>query len=210
MWIGTESGGLNRFSSGTFTHFGASAGLGNNVWTITSDTRGTLWVGTDDGLSRREGERFVTLRERDGLSSDRVWALHEGRDGTLWIGTFGGLDAMRDGRLTPIGRGQGPLGTGVRAIVEDDGGRCGSGRMPAASCAARPTDRCGRSPPTMACRAIACCRSSRAATVRSGCRAAAAGLRASPAIASCRSRGARDCPTTRCSHMARTVAAISG
>ena len=64
----------------------------------------------------------MTLRERDGLSSDRVWALHEGRDGTLWIGTFGGLDAMRDGRLTPIGRGPGALGTGVRAIVEDAGG----------------------------------------------------------------------------------------
>jgi signal transduction histidine kinase/ligand-binding sensor domain-containing protein/DNA-binding response OmpR family regulator len=122
VWIGTESGGLNRFSHGTFTHYGASAGLGNNVWTITSDRRGTLWVGTDDGLSRREGERFVTLRERDGLSSDRVWALHEGRDGTLWIGTFGGLDALRDGRLTSIGRGRGPLGSGVRAIVEDDGG----------------------------------------------------------------------------------------
>jgi signal transduction histidine kinase/CheY-like chemotaxis protein/ligand-binding sensor domain-containing protein len=123
VWIGTESGGLNRFSHGTFTHFGASEGLGNNVWTITTDRHGTLWVGTDDGLSRRVGDSFVTLRERDGLSSDRVWALHEGRDGTLWIGTFGGLDAMRDGRLTPINaRGQGALGSGVRAIVEDDGG----------------------------------------------------------------------------------------
>jgi signal transduction histidine kinase/DNA-binding response OmpR family regulator/streptogramin lyase len=127
VWIGTESGGLNRFSHGTFTHYGASAGLGNNVWTVTTDRHGTLWVGTDDGLSRlasdRPGERFVTLRERDGLSSDRVWALHEGRDGTLWVGTFGGLDALRDGRLTPIAtRGHGALGSGVRAIVEDDGG----------------------------------------------------------------------------------------
>lgn len=123
VWIGTESGGLNRFSRGTFTHFGASAGLGNNVWTVTTDKHDTLWVGTDDGLSRRVGDRFVTLRERDGLSSDRVWALHEGRDGTLWIGTFGGLDALRDGRFTPIGeRGRGALGSGVRAIVEDDGG----------------------------------------------------------------------------------------
>jgi signal transduction histidine kinase/ligand-binding sensor domain-containing protein/DNA-binding response OmpR family regulator len=118
VWIGTEAGGLNRFSHGTFTHYGTAEGLPHPaVWTIVEDARGALWVGTDGGLARLEGKRFVTLRATDGLSNDRVWALHVARDGTMWVGTYSGLDAIKDGKLTPMGRG-GALATGVRAIHE--------------------------------------------------------------------------------------------
>ncbi len=118
MWIGTEAGGLNRFSNGTFTHYSTADGLPHNaVWTIVEDSRGALWVGTDGGLARLDGKRFVTLRTADGLANDRVWSLHTGRDGTLWVGTYAGLDALQDGKLVPKGRG-GVLATGVRAIHE--------------------------------------------------------------------------------------------
>ena len=55
IWIGTSSGGLNRFDreSSTFSHFSRKEGLpSSDVFGIMEDGQGNLWLCTDRGLVR--------------------------------------------------------------------------------------------------------------------------------------------------------------
>jgi ligand-binding sensor domain-containing protein len=55
LWIGTVSGGLNRYdkTDGTFSHFTMENGLPDNaVYSILEDRKGFLWLGTNKGLCR--------------------------------------------------------------------------------------------------------------------------------------------------------------
>lgn len=54
-WIGTNSGGLNRFDeeTETFTSFTTKNGLpDNSVYSIQKDEKGNLWLGTNNGICR--------------------------------------------------------------------------------------------------------------------------------------------------------------
>jgi Y_Y_Y domain/Histidine kinase/Two component regulator propeller len=54
-WIGTNSGGLNRFDeeTETFTSFTTNNGLpDNSVYSILKDEKGNLWLGTNNGICR--------------------------------------------------------------------------------------------------------------------------------------------------------------
>ena len=54
-WIGTNSGGLNRFDeeTETFTSFTTKNGLPDNaVYSILKDEKGNLWLGTNNGICR--------------------------------------------------------------------------------------------------------------------------------------------------------------
>jgi len=101
LWIGTTSGGVNRYSCGYrhFSCFRHSAGdpgsiAANTVWAFLEDRAGDLWVGTTGGgldhIDRRSG-RIVHYRAGSpgakGLTSEQVIALCEDTDGAIWIGT---------------------------------------------------------------------------------------------------------------------------
>ncbi len=139
LWIGTRSGGLNRFDRGEerFEHFRHDPDDGSSlshdaVWSLLEDAAGVLWIGTGDGLaSLRSEEGFVHLPGDDGdtrfeaLAGRTVSALHEDAGGNLWIGTDTGLvrlDPRRE-RLTSYRHDTGKpasLSPGaVRALAED-------------------------------------------------------------------------------------------
>ncbi len=100
LWIGTQSGGVNRLDpgAGQFVHFRADPNdpkslSGDRVLALCEDSRGVVWLGTEGGLSAylSDGQGFESYRKEDGLSSDLIYAMVEDSQGNLWLGTGKGL-----------------------------------------------------------------------------------------------------------------------
>jgi len=105
LWIGTNSGGLNRLDRAgwrferlrhdpadleTLSH--------DSVYAIQEDGDGALWVGTQRGLNRRDPktgrfERFIADPAgvaTGALGNDYILAIHRDGRGRMWFGTLGG------------------------------------------------------------------------------------------------------------------------
>ena len=123
IWAGTLSGGVSRFSKGTFTSYGTKDGLASNtVAAILESADGTLWFATPDGLSALSRGGWRRYAMADGLPSNDVNTLFEDRTGHLWIGTAAGLAVMHAGQVVPLpGRSLMPAGS-VLGIEEDHAG----------------------------------------------------------------------------------------
>jgi ligand-binding sensor domain-containing protein/signal transduction histidine kinase len=124
LWVGTNTGGVNRLKAQHVVAFGRPEGLpGDGVVPITEDADGTVWIGmTCGGLVRYARGAFTTYGKADGLPNDCVWSLLAGRDGHLWIGTWGGGLIRRDrsGHLTVYREGaSGLVSDAVLALHED-------------------------------------------------------------------------------------------
>ena len=111
LWIGTNGGGLLRFSKGRLTTYAAKDGLqGKFVYAIYEDAQGTLWIGTKDaGLNRLKDGRFFSFSRPGWVGNDAVYQILE-EGGDLWLSTPGRLlrvpkhqlDAFADGRADRI------------------------------------------------------------------------------------------------------------
>ena len=108
LWIGTWTGGLDRFDRDTesFTHFRHNPDdpdslSSDSVFAILEDHAGTLWVGTrGGGLDRFDPKTQTFTHYRhdpanpQSLSNDNVFALLEDQSGALWVSTDGGLNRL--------------------------------------------------------------------------------------------------------------------
>ena len=139
LWIGTYSGGLNRYDRGRdgFSHFvhdtsGRTSISGNNVWSVTEDRSGALWVGVWAGglnkFDRASGTWTLFCHDPNDSTSlidDRVLCQLWDHEGKLWVGTFAGLDCFDPARGTFVHqRGRFPAAGSVSqglvtAICED-------------------------------------------------------------------------------------------
>ena len=103
LWIGTNSGGLNRLDRARwrfqrYRHDSADPGTlsHDSVYAVVEDHDGSLWVGTQQGLNRFDRKtgtfrRFLSNpADPKALASDYIITLYEDRGGRLWIGTLGG------------------------------------------------------------------------------------------------------------------------
>lgn len=106
LWVGTQGGGLLRWSDGAWTVFngGAEGSAGelpgpgdlrvNALAETACGERRCLWVAThDSGLARFDGSTWRHWTTADGLPGDRIWDLLEVSDETgdrLWLATDGG------------------------------------------------------------------------------------------------------------------------
>ena len=103
LWIGTESGGLNRFNRQleTFEHIlwtDSARGIGTSVKTIAEDAQGRLWLGTNLGIKMYDPKlKQVQWYPFTGYNSTSpsnayVRVLQFDGNGKLWVGTNAGLD----------------------------------------------------------------------------------------------------------------------
>jgi ligand-binding sensor domain-containing protein len=144
LWIGTFSGGLNRFDRETesFTRFihdpdNPRSLSDNKVNAIFEDHTGTLWVGTEHGLNQLDrGNRTFTRFFPDALnphslSHPTVCAIYEdSRKAGIWIATEGGGLNRFDHDTKQFTRfvhdpndSQSLSNNSVRSIYEDRAGR---------------------------------------------------------------------------------------
>ncbi|MCB0284140.1 MAG: histidine kinase [Calditrichaeota bacterium] len=113
IWVGTWSGGLNRFDPDTeefhqFKHdSGDSLSISNDVvYAMCEDKSGRLWIGTENGLNRFVPENdpgntsgrsyFVKYFKQEGnkfsINNNNIRSLYQDSRGRLWIGANeGGL-----------------------------------------------------------------------------------------------------------------------
>jgi PAS domain S-box-containing protein len=106
LWIGTWTGGLERFDRDTesFTHFrhnpdDPTSLSSDSVFAILENRAGQLWLGTrGGGLDRFDPQTQTFTHYKlepanpQSLSNDKVFALLEDHDEMLWVGTDGGLN----------------------------------------------------------------------------------------------------------------------
>jgi signal transduction histidine kinase/ligand-binding sensor domain-containing protein len=97
LWIGTVSGGLNKFDPKTknFTRLSIDNGLSSNlVYRIEEDKQGNIWFSTDEGITMlpQNLSSPVSFKEEDGLPtrSFNFLASYAMRDGTVAFGTIDG------------------------------------------------------------------------------------------------------------------------
>lgn len=107
LWVGTLSGGLNKFDFATnhFTHFAADPkrpeGLrSNRIWCMVRFEM-QLWIGTDSGITIYDdfNRRFMDMSSDypflNQLKKASVLSIFRDRTGTFWIGTTAGLYRCR-------------------------------------------------------------------------------------------------------------------
>lgn len=92
LWISFFTSYLDRYSSGKFTAFNASYGLGGKkINAIIEDAKGNLLFGTrEDGVFVYRDGKFAQYPVA-GLENSHIIYMHEDRNGRLWIGTNNGL-----------------------------------------------------------------------------------------------------------------------
>ncbi|MEO5561969.1 MAG: ATP-binding protein, partial [Chitinophagaceae bacterium] len=105
MWIGTLSGGLNRFDRETkkFTHYYYEGDVprpihSNYISVMREDRDGNLWMGTTDGLEVFNKERtkftyYTHTNDPGSITHQNIFDIHEDQRGIVWVGTSLGLNA---------------------------------------------------------------------------------------------------------------------
>lgn len=103
IWIGTRTGGLNKYDGYTFKHYKKDQEdpysiSGNEIVALCETKDGQIWVGTrGEGLNRFDPltEKFYsyhrTTNYDSGLYDNTIIAIAEDSYGQLWVGTNGGI-----------------------------------------------------------------------------------------------------------------------
>lgn len=99
LWVGTRSGGLNRFDGYGFTAFRRDDGLTVAHVRALIEHENHLYVGTRQGLFRQEKGRFVEIAVEGGIVLD-VYSLATAADGALLVATQKGLYELKSGSST--------------------------------------------------------------------------------------------------------------
>ena len=103
IWVGTASGGLNRFDGTTWQHFNENDALpSNQINDIAIGDDGLVWVATAKGIAQFNGRKWYLFDEARSLfqlPSDTVHTIVLGNQpGTVWAGTDQGV-AFYNGRF---------------------------------------------------------------------------------------------------------------
>jgi len=103
LWLGTETGGLNRLDLATgrcrlFTGQPERPDevINERIVCISADKDGPLWLGTFGGLCRLDPDSglFRNYTRRDGLANDTVYGILFDRLGRLWLSTNDGISRL--------------------------------------------------------------------------------------------------------------------
>jgi signal transduction histidine kinase/ligand-binding sensor domain-containing protein len=128
LFLGTERKGLFCLERKRFNVYTTKEGLAHNdVWSVSVAPDGSLWIGTARGLSHFGQGRWENYGASHGLVSERVRSVLADSSGAVWVGTEetaegnlpGALYCLRQGRLSPVGHGQGIDGHDFPCLYED-------------------------------------------------------------------------------------------
>lgn len=100
LWIGTDGAGVYHYAAGTWSHYGAAEGLGNEyIWSVAETPEGSVWAGNYwwGGPYRLEDGRFVRPPSVDERWSPAVALLPVPDTGELLVGNRDGLLRLKDG-----------------------------------------------------------------------------------------------------------------
>jgi len=120
VWAGTLSGGVSRFSSGSFKNYTTRDGLASNtIDAILESADGTMWFATPNGISALSQGSWKTFKVQDGLPSARVNCLFEDATNLLWVGTDNGLAFFDSGRFRAPAKVPASLRAPILGLVAD-------------------------------------------------------------------------------------------
>lgn len=122
LWVGSSSGGINKFSDGKFTAYTVREGLTRDpVWVVYGDRAGNLWAGVSrGGLNLFKDGRFIPYEPARSIAEKGVFAIYEDRAGNLWVSSRGGqLNQFKDGKMTSYLLPQSEYNNDICAITED-------------------------------------------------------------------------------------------
>jgi methyl-accepting chemotaxis protein/ligand-binding sensor domain-containing protein len=103
IWIGTRTGGLNKYDGYSFTQYSkdpddSTSISGNEILSLFEDSKGYLWIGTrNDGLNRfnHATEKFERYyfddNNENSISHNTINDFYEDVNGVIWIATNSGL-----------------------------------------------------------------------------------------------------------------------
>jgi ligand-binding sensor domain-containing protein len=123
LWIGTEDGGLTRYSAGRFKTYTTEDGLPHTyVGVMRRAEDGEFLVSTPAGLARMRGERFEFVSSNDFRFAPDTGI--DGLAGKVWYRSGMKLHCLRDGRETSYTIPVGPRGdVRIDQLHEDRLGR---------------------------------------------------------------------------------------
>lgn len=106
VWVGTDSGGLNRLRRALFKVYAAAQGLtSDRVTSVCEGPEGDVWVGTDgNGVNRLRWDVASLADRTPEAGLVRVGALLADRQGRIWMsGRTGGISWWQGDRFGRIG-----------------------------------------------------------------------------------------------------------
>ncbi|MFG0305742.1 MAG: two-component regulator propeller domain-containing protein [Phycisphaerales bacterium JB040] len=117
-------GGLAVLGGETYRVFTPDDGLPRSGYhSIVEDTRGVIWVSNSDDVYRMQADRFERVTDENGSPLRGVFGFLARPDGSVWMGGPV-LRRWKDGTLTSLETGMGPVDTEIYGFVEDDEGFC--------------------------------------------------------------------------------------
>jgi signal transduction histidine kinase/ligand-binding sensor domain-containing protein len=121
IWVGTDTGGVFRFTEGKWMHFGAQEGVDGPVYSILEDRHTNVWCGVGTHLLQFLNGRLGRTTE-PALNAGYALALFEDREGGIWVATPRGPAHCKGNRTTLRSLGPSTTGVEIRAFGQDAAG----------------------------------------------------------------------------------------
>ena len=119
LWIGTNGGGLVKYSNGTFTKLNTDSINGSIITALTEGVQEELWIGTRGGLARLQNGRLSKF-EAPELKNANVTTLFFDYKERLWVGTAAqGIFLIDNNGIMNLGQRHGLQSNFIRAIYVD-------------------------------------------------------------------------------------------
>lgn len=97
IWLGTDGGGILRYSSDELVSFSKADGVSSNyVLSILEDRFNNIYLSTyEGGINFFDGEKVSLFKDNSKLADQTVWSSFYDLDSTFWFGTAAGLTIQK-------------------------------------------------------------------------------------------------------------------